>query len=77
MLTETLIKIPVIDWSIIFLALTPHWLQCKWAKIYLSQAALSMTLLDHGGLPVCISRVRIAAVGSLKRVTVRILKTSN
>ncbi len=75
MLTETLIRIPFIVIGRSSSAFTPHWLKCKWAKIYLSQAAIRIILQDQGWLPVCIFRFRI--VGSLRSVTERILKASN
>jgi hypothetical protein len=74
MLTETLFKIPVSvigRWSLVP---TYHWLQGKCASINLSQAASGMILQYHRWLPVCIFRDKIAALGSLKRVTGRIFK---
>jgi hypothetical protein len=48
---------------------TPHWLQGKFAGISLSHAASVMILQNRRRLPVCIFRGKIAAFGSVKRVT--------
>jgi hypothetical protein len=48
----------------------------KSARINMSQAASGMILQNHRLLRVCIFRVKIAAFGSLKRVTGRIFKIS-
>ncbi len=53
-----------------------HWMHGKCARINLSQAASGVILQNHRGLSVSIFNVKIAAVGSLKRVTERIVKTS-
>jgi hypothetical protein len=57
-------------------SVAPHWLQGKCAKIHLSQAPFGMILQDQRQLPVCYVRVKIAALGSLKRVTESIFKIS-
>ncbi len=59
------------DWT------TYHWLQGKCARINLSQAASGMILQNHRRLSASIFSVKIAALGSLKRVIGRILKISN
>jgi hypothetical protein len=57
--------------------LTSHWLQGKCArKNNLSGEASSFVLKNHRRLPVGIFSVKIAALGSLKRVTGRIFKIS-
>ncbi len=70
MLTETLLRIPfsVIGWCSLY---------CRplAASINLSQVASGMALQIHRGrLPVNIFNVKIAGLGSLKRVTERIFK---
>ncbi len=55
---------------------TSHWLQGKCAGINLSRAASGMNLQYHRRV-VSIFSVKIAALGSLKRVTGWILKISN
>ena len=68
MFTETLIKITISAiWSI------PHFMPWKCAKIYQSQAASSMIFQAHMRLPVCMSMFKIAAVGSLKRDSERVI----
>jgi hypothetical protein len=52
MLTETILRSPLIVIGRCSPALTPHWLQGKSAKIYLSQAAFGMILQDHRQLSV-------------------------
>jgi hypothetical protein len=47
----------------------------KCARIYLSQAASGMILQNHHRLSVSIFRVKITALGSLKRITGRISKS--
>jgi hypothetical protein len=76
MLTETLLKISFYVTGRCSLLPTSHWLQGKCARINLSQAAFGMILQNHRQLPVCIFSVKSAALGSLKRVTGRIFKTS-
>jgi hypothetical protein len=49
--------------------MTSHWLQGKCARINLSSGII---LQNHRRLPVSIFSVKIAALWSLKRVTVRI-----
>jgi hypothetical protein len=44
------------------------------ARINLSQAASGMIIQNHRRLPVSIFSVEIAALGSLKRVTAKIVK---
>ncbi len=68
MLTETPFKIPFSVIGRCSLVPTSHWLQGKCARINLSQ--------NQKRLPVCIFSVKIAAWGSLKRVTGRIFKIS-
>ncbi len=46
----------------------------KWARIYFSQAASGMILQNHQRPSVSIFRVKITALGSLKRITERISK---
>jgi hypothetical protein len=46
-LTETLLKIPFSVIGRSFLVTTSHWLQEKYARINLSQAASSMILQSH------------------------------
>jgi hypothetical protein len=53
-----------------------HWLQGKCGKINLPQAASGMILHSHWWLPVSNFSGKIAALGSLKRVTERIFKSS-
>jgi hypothetical protein len=53
---------------------TSYWIQGKFARITLFQAASCMILQNHRRLPVSIFSVKIAALGSLKRVTGRIFK---
>ncbi len=53
-----------------------HWLQGKCARINLSQAASGMILQNHRRLPLSIFSVKIAALGSSKRVTGRTFKIS-
>ncbi len=69
MLTETFLKTPfsVIGWC----SLVPasHWLKRKCGGIHLSQAAPGMILQYHRRVPVSIFSIKIAALGSLKRVT--------
>jgi hypothetical protein len=74
MLTETLPRIPLSVIGQFSLVPNSHWLQGKCARINLSQAASGMILQNHRRLPVSIFSVKIAALGSLKWVTRRILK---
>jgi hypothetical protein len=76
MLTKTLFVIPFSMIGQCSPVLTPHWLQGKCARINLMQAASSMILQNHRRLPVCIYSVKVAALGSLKRVTEIIFKIS-
>jgi hypothetical protein len=76
MLTETLLRTPLIVTGRCSPTLTPHWLQGKSAKIYLSQAAFGMILQDHRQLSVSTIMFKIAAVDSLKRISDRIFKIS-
>ncbi len=76
-LTETLLKIPFSVIGRCSLVLTSHWLQGKCARIKSSQAASGMTLQNHRRLPVSNFNVKIATLGSLKRVTGRIFKIGN
>ncbi len=65
---------------------SPEFLFCEWlmffsaglscARINLLQAASGMVLQNHRRLPVSIFSVKVAALGSLKRVTGRIFKIS-
>jgi hypothetical protein len=75
MLTETH---PMIPFSVIGQCsplLTPHWLQGKWqwARNNLLQAASRIVLQNYRQLPIYIFIVK-TALGSLKRVTERIIK---
>jgi hypothetical protein len=72
MLTETLLRIPFSVISRRSLLPTSHWLQGKWARIYLRY--YFWILQNHRRLHVSIFSVKIAALGSLKRVTGRIFK---
>ncbi len=76
MLTETLLRIPFSVVGLCSPVPTCNWLQGKCAIINLSQAASGMILQNHRWLPVSIFSVKIAAVGSLKRVSKRIFKIS-
>jgi hypothetical protein len=76
MLTENLLKIPFSVIGRSSLVPTSHWMQGKYAKINLSQAAFGMILQNHRRLPVSIFSVKISSVGSLKLVTGRIFKIS-
>jgi hypothetical protein len=76
MVTETLLRIPFSVIGRRSLAPTSHWLQGKCARINLSPAAFGIILQNHRRLSVSIFSVKIAALGSLKRVTGRILKNS-
>ncbi len=53
-----------------------HWLQRKCARINLSQAASGMILQNNMRLPESIFSVKIAALGTFKWITGRILKIS-
>jgi hypothetical protein len=76
MLTKTLLKIPLSVIGRCSLVPTSHWLQKKCARIDLSQAASGMILQNHRWLHVNIFCVKIAALGSLKRLSGRIFKIS-
>ncbi len=71
MLTKTLLRIPSSVIGPCSLVPTSYWMQGKCARINLSQAASGMILKNHRRLPVSIYSVKIAALGSLKRVTGR------
>jgi hypothetical protein len=55
---------------------TSPWLWGKCGRINLSLAAFGIILQNHWRLPVIIFSAKIAALGSFKRVTGRILKIS-
>jgi hypothetical protein len=74
MLTETLLRIPLSVIGRCSLVPTSHSRQGKCARINLSHAASGMILQNHRRLPVSNFSVKVAALGSLKRVTGRILK---
>jgi hypothetical protein len=77
MITETLLRIPFSVIGRCSLVPTSHWLQGKCARINLSQAASRMILQNHRRRqPVSVFIVKIAALGSLKRVTGRTFKIS-
>jgi hypothetical protein len=67
MLTETLLRITISVIGQCSLVPTSHWLQGKYARFNLSQAASGMILQNHRRLPVSIFSVKIAALGSLKQ----------
>jgi hypothetical protein len=56
-------------WAPSLTTMRPHWLQGKCARTNLLLAASCMILQNHRRLAVCIFSVKIAALGSLKRVT--------
>ncbi len=66
------------DWPMTSIECRPiyHWLQGKYSRINLSQAASGLILQNCRRLPVSIFIVKIANLGSLKRVTVSIFKIS-
>ncbi len=72
MLTETLLRIPFSVIGRCSLVLTSQRLQGKCARINLSPAASGIILQNHRRLSVSIFSVKIAAFGSLKRITWRI-----
>ncbi len=74
MLTETFLRILFSVIGRCSLVPTFHWLQGKFARLNLSQAASGMILPNHRRLPVSIFSVKIAAIGSSQRVTGRIFK---
>ncbi len=77
MRTETLLKIPFIVTGRCSSSSRPFSLIIcneNAPKFCCQQAAFSMILQDHRWLPFCLFSVKIAAVGSLKRVTKRIVK---
>jgi hypothetical protein len=76
MLTETLLRIPFSVIGRCSLVPISHWLLGKFARTNLSQAASGMNLQNHRWLPVCIFNVKIVALGSLKRITGRIFKST-
>ncbi len=71
MLTKTLFRIPFSVIGQCSPVSTPHWLQWKWAEIYLSQVNFCVILEDHRRLLVSIFKVKIAAIGSLKSFVAR------
>jgi hypothetical protein len=75
MLPETILSIPFSVIGRCSQVPTSHWLQGKCARINLSQAA-SAIILYHRRLPVSILSFKIAALGSLRRVTERIFNIS-
>ena len=76
MLTKTLLKTSFSVIGRCSLVPISHWLQGKCTRINLSKVASSIILQNHRRLPVCLFSVKIAALGSLKRVTGRIFKIS-
>jgi hypothetical protein len=68
MLTEILLRITISVIVQCSLLPTCNWLQRKYARINLSQAASGVILQKHRWLPVSIFSVKIAALGSLKQV---------
>jgi hypothetical protein len=70
MLTETLLRIFFSVIGRCSLVPTYYWLQGKSARINLSMAAFGIILQNHRRLPAS----KIAALGSLKRLTGRIFK---
>jgi hypothetical protein len=70
MLTETLLRIPFSVIGRCSLVPTSHWLQGKYTRVNLC------ILQNHKRLPVTIFCVKIAALGSLKRVSGRNFKIS-
>jgi hypothetical protein len=77
MLPETLLRILTSVIGLCSLVPTSHWLQGKCARMNPSHPASGMTLQNHRRLLVNIFSVKIAALGSLKRVSVRIFKNRN
>jgi hypothetical protein len=77
MLTKTILRVPFSVIGPCFLVQNSYWLQGKCAKIKLSQAASGRILHNHSKLPVRNFSVKIASLGSLKRVTGRIFKIGN
>ncbi len=71
MLTEILLRISSSVIGQCSSVATSHWMQGKCARINLSQATSGMILKNHWRLPESIFSVKIAALGSLKRVTGR------
>jgi hypothetical protein len=69
MLTETLLRISFSVIGRCSLVPTSHWQQEKCARTNLSPAAFGIILQNHRRLPVSIISVKIATLGSLKRVT--------
>jgi hypothetical protein len=76
MLTETLLGISFSVVGRCSLVPTSIRLPLKCVRINLSPAAFGIILQNHRRLPVSIYSVKIAALGSLKRVTGRIVKIS-
>jgi hypothetical protein len=70
MLYGAILRIPFSVIGRCSLVPTSHWLQ---GKFNLSEAASGMVLQNHRRLPVSIFSVIIATLGSLSRVTGRIL----
>ncbi len=77
MITETLLRIIFSVIGRCSHVPTSDWLQEKCARINLLQAASNMILPNHRRLSASIFSVKIAALGSLKRVTGKIFKISN
>ncbi len=75
LLTETLFKISFSVIGRVSVVPTSHWLQGKCARTNLSQANFGMILGNYRRL-LFLFKVKIAAVGSLRRVTGRIFKIS-
>jgi hypothetical protein len=71
--SETRLKIPLSVIGQCSALPISHWMH---GRINLSQAASGVILQNHRGLSLSIFNVKIDAVGSLKRVTERIFKTS-
>ncbi len=76
MLTETLLRIPFSVIGRCSLVPTSNLLQGKCARINLSLAAFRIILQNYRRLPVSIFSVKIATLGSLKRVFGKIFKIS-
>jgi hypothetical protein len=72
--TDALLKILLYDWSMLSSVCRPLIGQGKGPRITLLQAASGMILQNQRWLPACIFTVKIAAIGSLKRVIERNFK---
>jgi hypothetical protein len=73
--TEILLRELFCDWSIFF-SLGPSLAAGKMRQMYGKQAAVGIILKNHRQLPVCISIIKVAALGSLTRVTESIFTIS-